>query len=49
MHYGCFQAWDQRPHFVAEYNRLLGLRVWVDGMRHPMADDGTATTVSVSH
>lgn len=48
MHYGCFQTWDQRPLFVAEYNRLYGSRVWGNGTKHPMAEDGTVTTVSVS-
>jgi hypothetical protein len=49
MHYNCFQAWDQRALFVAEYNRLFGARIWGNGKRHPMADDGTITTVSTAN
>ncbi|KQW51210.1 MULTISPECIES: hypothetical protein [unclassified Roseateles] len=49
MHYGCFRTWEQRQLFVAEYNRLFGSRIWGNGTRHPMAEDGTVTTVSVAN
>jgi hypothetical protein len=49
MHYGCFQTWEHRALFVAEYNRLFGSRVWGNGTRHPMGDDGTVTTVKTTN
>ena len=49
MHYGCFQTWDQRALFVAEYNRLLGSKVWGNGTKHPMTDNGMVTTISVAN
>lgn len=49
MHYGCFQTWEQRTLFVVEYNRLFGSRIWGNGTRHPMTDDGTITTVQAAH
>ena len=40
MHYGCFQAWEHRETFVAEYNRTIGHITWGNGTRHQMQADG---------
>ena len=44
MHYECFQEWPLRAEFVAEYNRTVGSKVWGNGTRHVMREDGVVVT-----
>ncbi|NUO75270.1 MAG: hypothetical protein HOQ32_04575 [Lysobacter sp.] len=46
MHYECFQPWERRAEFVAEYNRTIGEIVWGNGDRHRMQADGTIVTTA---
>ena len=40
MHYACFQGWQHRNEFVSKYNQIMGGRVWGNGMRDHMREDG---------
>ena len=44
MHYGCFQLWQHRDSFVAEYNNSIGRVVWGNGTQHHMQPDGIVVT-----
>lgn len=48
MHEVCFQRWEYREAFVAEFNRTFGATVWGNGTRHIMAADGSISVVKAS-
>jgi hypothetical protein len=41
MHRACFVAWPMRAQFVERFNRTVGEKVWGNGTRHEMTEDGT--------
>jgi hypothetical protein len=40
FHKRCFLAWEWRQELVRRYNATLGRRVWGNGTRHHMDDEG---------
>ena len=48
MHYKCFQVWQNRNDFVAEYNNTIGRIVWGNGSQHQMQPDGVIVTTMAS-
>lgn len=41
MHSECFQRWELRELFVAEFNSTMGKMTWGNGTYHDMQPDGT--------
>lgn len=41
MHHECFQIWELREQFVAEYNTTMGKLTWGNGTYHDMQPDGS--------
>jgi hypothetical protein len=41
MHRECFQSWELREKFVAEYNAKIGELTWGDGSYQEMKPDGS--------
>jgi len=48
MHYDCFQMWEHREVFIAEYNKTMGQVVWGNGTRHEMQADGTVISLQAT-